>query len=347
MSGVMRRHSGRRIGIFLRLDETVGLGHWGRCLPLAAALQRLNAEIVFFVPTASDFLSYMIAAGFDPIIEPVWNETELTRITGQYRLDAAVLDFHQISRGQVTLLHRLGLSVLALSVIGDGVGLADLLANPAASTPVDGGRAIVMRGCASAIVDEVALCRLNPCPEAGALTVAMGGSALARERIPQLVRCLLPCQGVQRLDLFANPASSLGCEAGEQNGKMHLHPIGRDSFLDRLARSRLLVCGYGTSLFEAARLGVPAIVLPLCEQQLRYANQLHGSGFFRLINPGIDFAFRLGSTARQLLLDEAMWLDLSACCRKAVDGKAADRIASRFLTILDVGGKPVPIMYSE
>lgn len=317
-----------RIGIFLRLDEETGLGHWGRCLPLARELAQAGLRCLILAPGPSPYLDRARAAGFEVKLCPAWDGPGFAEAARRLRLRGAVLDFHGIRREQVYALRDLGLVLLALAVQDGELDGVQLLANPTA-LPLAGVQ--VLAGAGAALLDEAGLAPLvaRVRPQEGAVTLALGGSQLAADATPGLAAALAGCPGLRRLDVFLARPESL-----PRRHLVRAHGLDRTRFLHRLIHSSLLLCGYGTSLFEAARLGVPALVWPLSEQQARHAARLHGEGFFQLLDPGPDFAVALVQPVERLLIDEHRRASLANAARRALDGSAARRVAAAFLAYL-------------
>jgi hypothetical protein len=226
-----------RIGILLRLDETAGLGHWGRCQPLAETLAAAGATPLVLVTRDSPYLQRVRAAGFSLVISPSWEPPQLQRLARDLELQGAVLDYHGIRHAQVQALRALHIGVLALAIEGAELSGVDLVANPAA-VPIPG--VTVLSGPGAAILDEQCLGALaaQAQPEPGAVTLALGGSTLATEQAGRCLEALLSCPGLERLDLFA--AADLPTPA---DPRCRRHSLDRAGFLARLARTSLLKIG--------------------------------------------------------------------------------------------------------
>ena len=103
----------------------------------------------------------------------------------------------------------------------------------------------------------------------------------------------------------------------------------------RLARATVAVIGGGTMKFEAAHLGVPAVIVAVSDDQPAVAPRFAETGAARYAGDGRTIApSDVAATVRDLLADPERRAAMSRAGRAAVDGRGAERVADAVLDVV-------------
>lgn len=334
-----------RVLIRMRADGEVGQGHLGRCLPLAKAFRDYGAEPYLAMESDSPYLQVVAAAGLHTLLLPSWAPLDVRAAARQIGADAIVLDVHGLSVAAVGVLRADPVSLTSLSVIGDGVGLVDLVANPVAHEALALEPHLprnpdlrVMAGATAAIVDRSRLAPLIGLErEAGLVVLTLGGGALGTDQIAATAECLAAIPLIRDIRVFVGKAFE---SMDELRARLHaIHDcitVQRNSpdFHRTLACARIAVCGFGTTMYEAAFLGTPAVVVPLSETHAHFARVAESHGFALSLSwtEGID-EVGLSAAVSRFLDDEPFYQRASAAGRAAVSSRAPLSVADAVLSI--------------
>jgi len=102
----------------------------------------------------------------------------------------------------------------------------------------------------------------------------------------------------------------------------------------RLARATLAVLGAGTMKFEAAHLGVPAILVAVADDQPDVGPPFAATGAARYLGDGrLIKPEAIGDAVTALLGDPAVRAEMTRAGRATVDGRGTDRIADAILRL--------------
>lgn len=287
----------------LRADRSVGRGHLARCLPLAASLRSAGCEVTFVMEGASPFLGEVVDLGFGVLSRDDWSAPVLREeIT---RHDVAVLDVHGLDARQVSLLQEADRPLVGLSAVGEGIGRLDLLVNPvarealAALPPRSVATGLrVVSGADAVIVDHARLARARErAPRPGSVVVSFGGGDAHADRRRAAARTLAATPSVREVAEAGGPSPAGSPSVGAERR-------APGDFPALLATAEVVVCGVGTTLYEVAALGRPAIVVPQTPLHDQQARWLEPHGFLRLVDgTGPSPWDDLASTCQQLLVN--------------------------------------------
>lgn len=290
--------------IRLRADRSVGRGHLARCLPLAASLRSAGCEVTFAMEASSPFLGEVADHGLVVRSRDAWSVPALREEIARH--DVAVLDVHGLDTSQVSVLREAGRPLVGLSAVGGGIGRLDLLVNPVAHEALGAlpRRSVatglrVLSGADAVIVDHARLARARDrAPRSGTVVVSFGGGDAHADRRRAAARTLAATPSVREVAEAGGPSTAGSPSAGAERR-------ARGDFPALLATAEVVVCGVGTTLYEVAALGRPAIVVPQTPLHDQQARWLEPHGFLRLVDgsgprPWDDLA----STCRQLLVDQ-------------------------------------------
>jgi spore coat polysaccharide biosynthesis predicted glycosyltransferase SpsG len=101
---------------------------------------------------------------------------------------------------------------------------------------------------------------------------------------------------------------------------------------DEMAACDLLVCAAGTSVLEACCVGVPALLVPIADNQLAVAAKALELGLADSVGPAPGEG-ALGRKAEALLEDRVRSAAMVQRQHELVDGNGAARVATALLTL--------------
>ncbi len=105
-----------------------------------------------------------------------------------------------------------------------------------------------------------------------------------------------------------------------------------DSLLDFMVNSDLGLVSFGTTVYELAAAGLPAIALSITEDHAQSAEVFARGG--SLMHLGLFSSVsraRMQSAVRELMTNQQLWLGMAQRGQALVDGKGADRVAKLLL----------------
>lgn len=302
----------------------VGGGHVMRCLTLAGALRARGAACAFVrTPEAADILARY--APDMPVAE------------ADAPADVVVLDSYRMApeteaawRGRAR----------RLAVIDDLAGPhdADLVLDPSfGRSAADHAAPVVLAGPAYALVRPeftgaraAALARRGE--PAKRCLVSLGLTDVGG--ITGRVAAALADRGLALDVVVGGGAPSLpALRAMAADGRVTLH-IDTDDMAGLITRADVCVGAGGSSVWERACLGLPAVTLILADNQRDMAMKLDEAGLTLALDarwPGLEG--RLVEAFGRLVADDALRARLSATSAALCDGLGADRVAEALLAI--------------
>lgn len=295
--------------VLLRVDANadVGLGHLTRCLGFARALDESGLAPVFAM-RSSVYADMALHAGHQLNVRPLWMPTRLVQTADEAGAAAIVLDIHGLEEDDVRALRGAGVPLIGLSVVGAGVGLLDAVVNPAADIvqphPSNPDMTL-LAGPEGVLVD---MQRVRPPASQrtpGLVTVAIGGGAGQEAELADVVAGLRDVAAATQVHVFVGRAfkERESLEEALDQQQAHLH-IGDPSLPEYIAQSEVIVCGYGTTLFEAAAMGTPAVVVPLSPLHERLARHMSDYGILSLLSRSTNLKEHVATQVQQILMDE-------------------------------------------
>lgn len=323
--------------ILIRADAgpSIGLGHVARSTSLGVALANQGARVEligrnsrdtidgFGAPFASSDLPKAVTAG---------DENDAALIV-QRDPALVIVDGYHFSRQFFATLSFGGIPYVVIDDNGETQGpnpVMILNQNSHATESLyryfdDTPRLLIGLEYCLIRAEARALLR-SPINQNGQIFVAFGGSdssgltgkvvegllSLGRE-----MKVALGSQVPQRHSVARNVQSFNGVEV-VKNGE----------YLKDLSRSSLAVLAAGSSLWEAACLGVPVLAQVVADNQLGLARAAAELGFVRLVE-GRGSPRQIASLAMELISDEDQLRSMSLLGRRYVDGLGAERAASQ------------------
>ena len=313
--------------------KSAGLGHVRRSLSLARALRDTQGIGVTFA--APQEIAAMISAnGF-----VVRSDVSALVLAKERKLDLVVVDVKDsLSRNDVAALAA-GIPVVA--VIDDGSDRR-LAASHAYYPPVPQVYELSWIGsaCKPRVGWEWCILGLDPSrivytPRAGRIIVSMGGAdplGLTDVVLEALQQVTVPLQA----DFVIGPAfqasDALAARIGGAGPAFNVR-VGEPNLAELFATAALALVTFGITAYELAALGVPALYLPISDDQARSASAFAAAdvGEVLPINPT---PAQIARAVSQLLQNETRLGLMAAAGPRHVDGKGAANIAADLVEAL-------------
>ena len=335
--------------IALRADggATIGGGHIARCLTLASALNQMGAEAGLFVnetalPLATALNRQSIAV--HAIKEgPGSFALELSK----QNLGLAVVDHYGWDAAEHSLLRPY---IQKLAVIDDLVNRrleCDLVLDQNFGRQESDYEDIIPDHASRLIGLEYALLRPEFAnarkqalsrrgqEQANRILVSLGftdvGGITART-----VEALLANGCDLQMDVIvARTAPSLQDlqTIAQESPSVSIH-IEPDNLADLMVQADIAVGAVGGSAWERCCLGLPTIAVVLADNQIAAARALSEHGVLKAHTPDSDGLINLVEDVNSLCLDHAARRKMAAAAARLVDGKGAERVAKKLLSLL-------------
>jgi spore coat polysaccharide biosynthesis predicted glycosyltransferase SpsG len=340
---VIRMASTQPIVIRYSAGPAIGLGHHHRSRSLAEALVDLGAPVHFVAEL--DAVEPLPTGPTIPV-DP-GRPDGLTRYAEDVGARAIVYDTYAERPEELACLSRTAIPWLKFAWRPSGRCSARWIVAASPAAKVKDYRGVATREDAALLVGpRYAILRkslADRVPSAAATTSQIASLVLSfgggddRGAIGLCLRALRGWMPDARIRVFVtsthpdpNRIQSLVEERGEGRGSVH---VDASDFLDQLARADLAVLAGGMTAFEAAALGVPALLVGIAENQgpsLRGWSDLGSATYVgdvadlraEVLREAIDSVGASPATRRAMRL----------AGQRAVDGKGALRVARALLT---------------
>ncbi len=329
-------------GIFFRVDggRSMGMGHVVRCLWLASALRENYGNEAYGNPVS--FCMDQDDIGISAVRSRGWPVIRVAaEDLGGGEGDALIIIIDLpggVSAEAVRSLRRKNPQSVIVLMHGSCTGRieADVIVSPIERLPDPsswrGFRGQRYEGPAYAIVDP-AFARVprrsSSVVREPRILVSMGGSD----------PCGLTLQALRALDSMSESfhvTVAIGpAFLHEEELRTWLAGARRqyecrreDSLLDLMVNSDLALVSFGTTVYELAAAGLPAIALSITEDHAQSAEVFaHGGSLMHLGLFSSISAAQIQSAVRELLHDEQLRLGMAKRGQALVDGKGAERVA--------------------
>lgn len=325
----------------------IGLGHVTRCLALAGALRSKGAEVAFVTSGDDPGVVAKITTA-DCAVEPLPKGCDenaavsfLLERASKLAVRLVVVDSYRIELKHQLAIKGAGLKLLALDDFGSGRFAADFVLNPnltarAENYSVDAGARLLLGPRHALLRPEFLEAAGRPAAPAAVprILITMGGSdpsGMTREAW----KTLDAAPGEFALDLLVGAAyPGAGALAREAAAARHPTEVHHDpaDVPGLMRRASFAVSAAGSTCWELALLGIPAIVLVTAANQQGVAEGLQKNGFALSLGSGAPFpAGALKAAAAELLGDRNRLKAMAAAGKKLVDGRGAERVAEAVL----------------
>jgi spore coat polysaccharide biosynthesis predicted glycosyltransferase SpsG len=322
-------------GIFFRVDggRSMGMGHVVRCLWLANALRDMYGNPVSFCMAQDDIgISAVQRRGW-PVLRVA--AEDLGEVDG----DALIVDLPGgASAEAVRAMRQKGPRSLVVLMDGTCTGRieADLVVSPIERLPDPsswrGFRGQRYEGPAYAILDPAFARvprRLSSVVREPRVLVSMGGSDPYGLTL-QALRALDSMPESFHVTIAIGPAflHEVELRTWLAGARRRYECRREESLLDVMVNSDLALVSFGTTVYELAAAGLPAIALSITEDHAQSAEVFAQGG--SLMHLGLFSNVsdeQIQSAVRELLNDQQLRLGMAQRGQGLVDGKGADRVA--------------------
>lgn len=333
-------------------DESVGAGHFMRCLAVAHALRSFGCQVLLL--TASQFVEERLIAEEFPVVYIKSNDSEhldgeigtLKEILAQAGASILLVDSYKVTPAYLT---RLGSVVQAVCIddlqreylpaaaVINGNMSADVSAyrKRYAKSEVKlfvGTEYCIMRDEFSDVEPIAVKSNVEN------VLVSTGGADPHRASV-MIAQTLLQDSrlGNTQIHVLAgslNPHKDELKSIAKENARLEVHE-GISSVSNLLLECDLAVAAAGTTLNELCVCGVPTVTFSLVENQVAGAFQFDEAG--AAINAGhvLDPKFKLSLLNKtvELALDSKARIRMAGIARSLFDGKGAYRVANILTTM--------------
>lgn len=340
-------------GIFFRVDggRSVGMGHVVRCLWLASALRDTYDSPVSFCMAQDDIGISMVQSRGWPVVRV--DPEELGGVEGDALI--IIIDLPGGASAKAVLASRQR-NPRSLVVLMDGTCTgrieADLVVSPIERLPDPsswrGFRGQRYEGPAYAILDPAFARvprRLSSVVHDPRLLVTMGGSdpyGLTLQALRALDSMPDSMEEPFRVTIAIGPAFLHEVELRNWlAGARRQYECRREvSLLNLMVNSDLALVSFGTTVYELAAAGLPAMALSITEDHAQsaevfaqYGNLMH-LGLFSNVS-----AAQILTAVRELLNSPQLRLGMAQRGQALVDGKGAERVAKLLVARIQERGK--------
>ncbi|MGA2979183.1 MAG: hypothetical protein ABSD76_06295 [Terriglobales bacterium] len=316
----------------------MGMGHVVRCLWLASALRETSGNPVTFCMDQDDIgISAVQSRGW-PVLRVAAEEL------GGEDADALIIDLPRgVSAEALRALRQKNPRSLVVLMHGTCAGRieADLIVTPIERLPElsawQGFRGKRYEGPAYAILDP-AFARVprrsSSVGREPRLLVSMGGSDPYGLTL-QALRALDSMQELFPVTVAIGPAflHEVELRTWLSDARRQYECRREDSLLDLMVNSDLALVSFGTTVYELAAAGLPAIALSITDDHAQSAEIFAQGG--SLIHLGLFSSIsdaQIQSAVRELLNGQQLRLEMAQRGQALVDGKGAERVAKLLLT---------------
>ncbi|TXH04027.1 MAG: UDP-2,4-diacetamido-2,4,6-trideoxy-beta-L-altropyranose hydrolase [Nevskiaceae bacterium] len=349
-------------------SSAIGTGHVRRCLALAQALAERGAQVVFVSRSLhGDQAELIRSAGITLLSLPRplrsatagndtphadwlgvhWEtdaEQTLAALDGLGEIDWLVVDHYALERDWERALRGRVRKIMVIDDLADRVHDCDLLLDQNLFERPEGRyKALVspdarlLLGPAYALMrPEFQQARRNVRVRDGRvekILVFMGGVDAAGVTLPA-VRALIPLlQRDMSVDVVVSPA----CPDFDRvkdlcalHPALTLHP-GTDRMAQLMAASDLAIGAGGSASWERACLGLPAVLVPVAENQMAVSAELAEHGAVLRVTPSASIEDDLRRTVDVLISQPALMRSMSRCNSALADGRGLRRVTALLL----------------
>ena len=340
-----------RILFFADGGPLVGGGHVMRCLTLARALMTRGADCAFTAPPeikgVLDAFSptvgpHKVEALFAPGNDLEAQVRSTQRLAANWAPDWLVIDHYRLDARLEQGLHAPGRRIMMMDDLALRPRDCDLLLDPgygrteAAYRRLVPGWARVLAGPAYALVrPEFAEARMlaPERPQTVRRVLVMLGLTDFGGVSARVVKALLPVLEADAiLDVaFGSGARSEGALKALGDPRIVLH-VDAKHMAGLMSEAQIAIGAGGSSVWERACLGLPAVTVILAENQRALAQRLNADGLTLMVEAALpsfeaSLTSAFGRLARDADLRGGMGAKLAGLC----DGQGAERVAEAML----------------
>ena len=339
--------------VLFRADASLALGsgHVQRCLALAAALSAKGASCTFAARDLPGNANALIKAAGHAIrvlppqpVDPESDAAETARaIAGLGTVDLVVVDHYDLDRRwedafkpyaqRCAVVDDLANRSHRCDVLVDVTQAEDRAAQYEPLVPAD---ALLLLGPRYAILrPDFRYLRATMRNRSGALDrVLISFGAIDADNHSELAwRAVRAIAQAAEIDIVLGgnaPHLKQITAAIQADTRTHLH-VNTPAMADLMAAADLAVGAGGTTTWERACLGLPAIVTAIADNQRDNIRALAGTGAAVSVPAGDGYAERLRDAVSALKADPSRLMAIGKAAGDLVDGKGAERLAAILL----------------
>lgn len=330
--------AGPRFAFLTHGGPAIGLGHVGRCLSLARALDTVGARVVFLVGREARVTDAVEAAGFD-VVETDWEraETAAREAVAGLRPDTLVVDSYAVSSALLDSLRPVVGHLVAIDDIADRPLPVHTVVNGAAGAErleYRGGLAetVYLLGPHYALLDPVYATaperRTRHSVERVLVTLGGGSHPAALQAVMRGALSL----DTAAVDLVVGPFAGDEAPGVTENARVVVHrrvPMLRTLMLE----ADVAVSGAGMTLLELAATATPTVFLTLAPNESNSSAFERAGAALSAGSPGApDVGAAVALNLKRLAGDPNLRESLGASARRLVDGQGAQRVAQALTT---------------
>ena len=320
-----------------------GFGHLGRCVALAQQLADNGVRTVFCTGATGDFATQRLATARAETAAPAGrtgsaeDAARFAEVARQAGADWLVVDGYDFDGAYLSALRQ---GPWKLLVIDDNMRLpaypAEILvdqnfgAESLRYVLPPGGQALL--GPRYALLDRRfrgAGAQKEQPQQVRRVLVTTGGTDPHNLTV-RMLPWLLKAAEEARFDVVVGPASpaiSSLQETARADPRVSLHTSPPGLF-DLMRSADIAITAGGTTLWELAALGVPALVVLIADNQRPHTTAMAGQGIIRLLGWHADLTEQSVTAAlNSLMNDYTARSQMSRAAREIVDGHGAERVA--------------------
>jgi spore coat polysaccharide biosynthesis predicted glycosyltransferase SpsG len=328
----------KKVCIVTEGGKHIGLGHVRRCIVIAHELVQKDIEVIFYVNRELSGTAWIKKEGFQ------YKTTSLPRSrllnTTVPHNSLILIDTKKQVSGLIRSLKKRGHVIVLLDNISDAMLEADCIIYPTAiyennmrlekfkGRIFGGSKYIPISRSFIGIRGKTINKHLRPPYQ---VLITMGGSdpnRLTGKIVSALLKSYLPLY----IRAVIGPAFSTDPLLAAI-GKSHHHNVqfikGKDDLSAEMAGSHIAITALGTTIFELASLGVPALIIANFRTDDRDMAAFQRLGIALPVGYYRDVrGFDIRNAVESLLINKVAWENMSQKGKILIDGKGADRIAA-------------------
>lgn len=326
-----RAVTGQHVVVRADASMTSGTGHVMRCVALAQELGSRGADVVFACASLTPMARQRLASENLALLE-LEPDTSIAQLSRHRTPDWVVLDLG--TAFDPAMLDGVDRPVLVIDDLGqDFVTSPDLVVNQnlhAFSTGYGGVDARhVLRGPSFLLLrNEFHRRAMDTSAHATGegVLLSLGGTDPLRLLPPFAEALADECVPVTVVTAAGHPDMSRLRHLAESSDDVCLHEQVVD-MAELMSQARMAVTSGGTTVWELAALGVPAIVGSVAPIEDRLLSGLRDRGLFDVLGPYPQVApGALAARVRDRLADEAWLTETARFARRTVDGQGRRRV---------------------
>ncbi len=347
----------RRALIAFRVEggAGVGAGHVRRCMTLARELRDRGAGILFVSRSRDDSMVQDIReSGFDvielsavagstrsgPGTSQIADAADTNRALAGLGVDCLVVDSYALGASWEDIVRPNVLRLVAIDDLADRAHCVDVLIDPTVDR-ADRYEGLVEPGTTLLLGPSYALVERSfrrSAPDADSrelrqLLVSFGsldGDAHGLRAVEAIRATLGKDVGIDLVLGRHSPHLAAARQVAAADGRLALH-VDTDDMPALMAQADLSIGAGGTTSWERACMGVPALVAAVADNQRLVVDELARLGVALSVPSDARFDEEAGAALRLLWRSPGILGAMAAAGRRLVDGKGARRIADLIL----------------